>query len=316
MVARNFVLLFLMGALSRVAVAQSSLDLLAKYYNSRGKVRCEMVQNYRVDASSMRIKFVSDGEGRMMWHVIQPLAQEGQMTLIDNDYVYMFQKDKMCATRVLSPLKGRMPVKGIEQLIRRNYRLSAAQPTSVSGRPAFKVIAYPNTTGLPTRTFWIDRTMYVLLRAEAEVNGQHIGWTVDTISARELEDVEITNPAEEEEGWSVEKQWGPRLVSSMGTWVQDRLGFRAWAPAQIDNGFDLESIFLNGDSKSPYLELRYTDGLSTCTLMIAKKSHKSPIFASKRTVIPAQGELKGVYETELPESVGTKLINSYFRRKP
>lgn len=295
------------------AQSLSPLEVLKRYYTNRGKVPCVLVQNYTGEKSVTRMKYVSDGEGNMVWRVIQPLADEGKSTYVTPEWLIAIDPARKQIFKMESPVLGRFSPTRVSKLMSANYKLSHEPMTTIAGRPAYHVKAVPKAAGLPTKQFYVDKELFMLLKVDNEVAGRPFGTSMEVISCRPDEDVEIDLPDENDPDWKVIEQWGPVFIKAIDEDVADELDFQPVAPKTLGMGFELEAMFLAGKEHAPYLQLRYTDGLTLVSVMVAQNSRDSKQFPFRTAV--ASGSIKAAIEGDIPSGIANKLIRTYLAAK-
>lgn len=211
------------------------------------------------------VKVEIDGKNAVRRTILQPLRQQGTVTVDDARLWTMVYTNERQAMSMPSPVTRAMPTDQRMELIQRNYRLSMQRSEVVAGRPTHVIFCRPRHRTMPARRIFLDQKTLLPLRTQVI----HSGTTETPLDTLSMETPRALDPQLFDtaipEGFRAMRLVLPTRVPSIRD-AESQLPFAPWAPRSMPFGLTLDFVEIIGRGSTAGLALRMTDGFVTVTL--------------------------------------------------
>lgn len=261
-------LVFLIATAPISAAAQAPDDgtaVLLRALKSKWNVHSTMLQRRTMGEYTILVKVQVVPNFGISSRVLSPMSMNSILSFDDGKEWRTLNSDDNSLRIERSPALHAVPHDKLAELLKRNYRVSLLDSAKVAKRQTFVVRLSPLAQALPSRTLFIDKEKYAILRYQLDT-AEGSRTVIDTqwvsfdpgLSAADLDMVVGSNVR-------VKRAWGPKEVRNFRE-AEELAGFRPTSPKRLPFGFATGKVHLVGRREQPFIAVRISDGIAHVTV--------------------------------------------------
>ena len=268
-------------------------------------------------AGYVRLRMWRDTSGRRRTEILAPVALQGQISVDDGAvWTTYFPEHKRLRSHP-SPLQEADDLDFRMRLLRRNYRLEIDEKTTVAGRSALRVVAYPRAADLETRRFYLDAATFIPLKTETlnELGGVTVQVAVKKIQYPARLDKSMFD-ALAIPGVKRDLPKPPFPLQGVDD-AERRVGFRPASPGKLPMGFRAQGMDMVTWRDITPVQIRVTDGLVRLYVYQfrapSNRPEPPPRVGDDRTSRKV-GDLRVMVRGDAPLAVRERILDVYAKR--
>jgi outer membrane lipoprotein-sorting protein len=242
------------------------------------------------------------GSGRSQIEYMMPKSAAGRLVVNDGRFHWEYDPASKVVFRS-EDVPQVMTSERIEQTVAkvlRSYKIwTEKKPVLTGGHPKWVLHLDPLRSDRPRRTWWIDKVTFVVLRRELFDSSGTLDQTTTFTGIRYLptnntEKIKFKIPS----GSKVISRPTPRFATDIPS---ARKMAPAWAqvPSTIGKGLEFDSARLLNLKGTPSLQLQYSDGLNSVSLVEIQGTAELPSRSGDIRVVQI-GSVKGTISEPVP----------------
>lgn len=272
-------------------------------------VRAIICQRLDYHSSIMeQVKVEMSTDGKLHQIVLAPLSLQGYEAVDDGTWSKTYLPDSRTLIVQASPKASREEAKSRMKLVLKNYRLKIERRERIAGRQAVVVAAEPVHKNLETRCYAIDEHTGFLLRLETCRPG------APTILHMETKFVEFPRELcddvfELSAMGAKTKRYEMRSLSSKN--LAREVGFAPAIPSSLPQGFVVQDIQTDTDSRMRSVALRLTDGLVRISVYQWQSDETGRSPSPEGTTVGEVGALRILVSGDTPDAVREEILRAF-----